>query len=99
MSRDHELTGDLSVSSTYRFHFISTYNIKWETDLNTLEMMPCHLEPPAELSPLNCAVHLCPKSDEEGSWGWGRSDTRPEIRGQSDTIRDTDCSLFFCLSP
>lgn len=66
-----ELTGDLSVSSINRSHFISTCNIKWETDLNTLEMTPCHSESPAELSPLNCAVHLCPKSDEEGLWGGG----------------------------
>lgn len=35
-------------------------------------MTPCYSEPPAELSPLNCPVHLFPKSgDEEGSWGGG----------------------------
>lgn len=61
-----ELTGDLSVSSIYRPPFISTCNIKWETDLNTGEMTACHLEQLAELSPLNCTFHLCPKCDAEG---------------------------------
>lgn len=28
-----------------------------------------------------------------------RSDTRPEIKGQSDTVRNTDCSLFFVSLP
>lgn len=31
------------------------------------EMTACHLEQPAELSPLNCTFHLYPKSDDEGS--------------------------------
>lgn len=64
-----KLTGDLSVSSIYRSHFISTCNIKWETDLNTGEMTACHLEQPAELPPLSCTAYLYPQSEEEGSWG------------------------------
>lgn len=76
-----KLMGDLSVSSTYRPRFISTCNIKWETDLNTEEMTPCQSEQQAGLSPLQGTVPLYPKSDEEGSWA-GRPDTRPEIRGQ-----------------
>ena len=63
--------GDLSVSSIYRSHFISTCNIKWETDLNMGDMTACH-----SLG-LNCTVHLYPKSDEEGNGG--RPGNRPKI--------------------
>lgn len=66
-----KLTGDFSVSSIYWSHFISTCNIKWETDLNTGEMTACHLEQPAELPPLSCTAYLYPQAEEERSWGEG----------------------------
>lgn len=51
-----KLTSDLSVSSTYSSHCISTCNNKWKTDLNTGEMTAWHLEQPVKLSPLSYTV-------------------------------------------
>lgn len=63
--------GDLSVSSIYRSHLISSCSITWETDLNMGDMTACH-----SLG-LNCTVHLYPKSDKEGNGG--RPGNRPKI--------------------
>lgn len=93
-----KLTGDLSVSSIYRSHFISTCNIKWETDWNTEEkwrhatwnnQQSCHLE---------TAQFICiPKVMRKGHGG--RPDTRFQFRGWWDPVRETDCSLLFISLP
>lgn len=92
-----KLTGDLSVSSIYRSHFISTCNIKWETDWNTGEMTACHLEQPAELSPRNGTVHLYSKSDEEGSWG--KAEEQAWIQRMVRYCQGNKLFLTFHLSP
>lgn len=95
-----KLTGDLSVSSIYRSHFISTCNIKWETDLNTGEMTACHLEQPAELPPLSCTAYLYPQSEEEGSWGESmRAGLRSEEGKVPSGKQTVHIYIYICLSP
>lgn len=92
-----ELTGDLPVSSIYRSHFLSTYTIKWETGLDTEEMMPCHSQQPAELSPLHRTVHWWPESDEEGSRGGGRG-LIPGLKSEDNKIPSgTQIVPYFCF--
>lgn len=95
-----KLTGDLSVSSIYRSHFISTCNIKWETDLNTGEMTACHLEQPAELPPLSCTAYLYPQSEEEGSWGESmRAGLRSEEGKVPSGKQTVHIYIYLSLSP
>lgn len=88
-----KLTGDLSVSSIYRSHFISTCNIKWETDLNTGEAMACHSEQPTELSPLNHTVHLYPERVTGEGMIPGLKSEDGRILGGKQTV-----PYFSCLS-